>query len=91
MIGKLTNSLISYSTETATSTDSDPIKYKDLDGDRQFAYISYLILATLCMVTFVLLLWIMYKVIKKVRGTDIVIPMMLFMLQMSAIGKCLPF
>ena len=62
----------------------------DLDPDKQFAYISYIIFAAICLITFLVLLYITYKVIKKVGGTDVVIPMMLFMLQMSAMCKCPP-
>ena len=47
----------------------------------------YVICAFICFLTFAVLAYITYKVIKKVGSTDKIIPAMLIMLQLSAIGK----
>lgn len=48
---------------------------------------TYLILAAICFITTVVLAYITVKVIKKVGSADIVIPIMLCMLQLSAISQ----
>ena len=50
----------------------------------------YVIFAVICALTFVMLLGITVKVVIKVGSTDLVIPLMLIMLQLSAISKCPP-
>ena len=49
----------------------------------------YFIAAGICIVTFFVLLYITVKVIKKVGSSDKVIPLMLLMLQLSALSKFL--
>ena len=58
----------------------------DLDGDERFAFILYSIFAVLCFITFLVLIYIMVKVFHKVGTTDKIMPLMLFMLQLSAIS-----
>ena len=64
-------------------------KASELDPDVYFAYVFYVSLSCLCMLTFLVLLYITIKVMKKVGTTDIIIQLMLFLLQLSAISKCL--
>ena len=59
----------------------------DLQDDMIFAFSLYVFGAFLCFATFLTLLYITYKVIKKVGSADFIIPAMLIMLQLSAIGK----
>ena len=63
------------------------ISPRELTSDKEFAYIAYIIFSIICIITFFVLLYITVKVIKKVGTTDIIIPMMLVMLQLSAIGN----
>ena len=62
-------------------------KVSELDNDKEFAYITYVVLSLICGLTFLVLLYITIKVIKKVGTTDKIIPAMLIMLQLSAISK----
>ena len=61
----------------------------DLPDDHQFAYISYLILAIIYALTFLALLYLTVKVIKKVGASDRVIPLMLIFLIISDLCKYL--
>ena len=63
------------------------VDFSDLDGDEQFAFVCYAIYAVICAITFVVLAIIMVNVIRKVGATDKIIPLMLAMLQLSAISK----
>ena len=63
------------------------VDFSDLDGDEQFAFVCYAIYAVICGITFVVLVIIMVNVIRKVGATDKIIPLMLAMLQLSAISK----
>ena len=67
------------------------ISPRELTSDKEFAYIAYIIFSIICIITFLVLLYITVKVIKKVGATDIIIPMMLVMLQLSAIGNYTTF
>mmetsp|Transcript_12932 Transcript_12932/g.17406 ORF Transcript_12932/g.17406 Transcript_12932/m.17406 type:complete len:135 (+) Transcript_12932:124-528(+) len=62
------------------------LSYDELTGDKQFAFICYAIYAAICIVTFVVLLIIMIRVIRKVGSSDKIIPLMLAMLQLSALS-----
>ena len=59
----------------------------DLPDDQEFAYFIYLILAIIIALTFLVLLYITIKVIKKVGASDKVIPLMLLFLQICALCK----
>ena len=63
------------------------VRPRELSDDREFAYICYIIFSIISLITFLVLLIITVKVIKKVGATDKIIPIMLVMLQLSAIGK----
>ena len=58
-----------------------------MDSDDEYAYICYVICAAICFITMAVLLYITVKVVKKVGSADVIIPMMLCMLQLSAICK----
>ena len=66
---------------------SEGTSFSDLPDDYKFAFVSYAIYAGICAVTFVVLAVIMVKVIMKVGDTDKIIPLMLAMLQLTAISK----
>ena len=67
--------------------NSDLIKVSDLEADATFAYTMYIIFTFICLATCVAFVFITMKVIKKVGSTDKIIPLMLFMLQLSALSK----
>ena len=62
-------------------------KHSGMDSDDEYAYICYVICAAICFITMAVLLYITVKVVKKVGSADVIIPMMLCMLQLSAICK----
>ena len=59
----------------------------ELDGDEKFAFIVYTIIAGVCVITACVLLYITVKVIRKVGASDLIMPLMLVMLQFSALSK----
>ena len=62
-------------------------KVHDLPGDEKFAFIWYSIIAGICVITSIVLLYITIKVIRKVGTSDLIMPLMLVMLQLSALSK----
>ena len=59
----------------------------NVDSDEKFAFTSYIIAAVVLCLTFCVLAYITYYVIRKVRGSDNVIPSMLIFLQLSALSS----
>ena len=70
-----------------TTNSTDLIDVSLLPNDARFAYVMYIIFTLICLVTTFVFIWITVKVVKKVGRTDTVIPLMLVMLQLSAISK----
>lgn len=70
-----------------TTNSTDLIDVSLLPNDARFAYVMYIIFTLICLVTTFVFIWITIKVVKKVGRTDTVIPLMLVMLQLSAISK----
>ena len=58
-----------------------------MSPDESFAFWVYAIAAIICCITVCVFVYIEINVIKKVGASDKVIPMMLLMLQFSAISK----
>ena len=63
------------------------VRPRELSDDEEFAYICYVIFSIISLVTALFLFVITVKVIQKVGATDKIIPIMLVMLQLSAISK----
>ena len=64
------------------------IDVSELPDDARFAYVMYIIFTMICLFTTFVFIWITVKVVRKVGRTDMVIPLMLLMLQLSAFSKC---
>ena len=58
----------------------------NISDSEKFAFYSYSIFAAILCLTFFVLVYITYKVIRKVGTSDKVIPLMLFFLQLSALS-----
>ena len=58
----------------------------NIDDEEKFAYYSYIIFAAIFALTFVVFVYITYKVIRLVGRSDKIIPLMLIFLQLSALS-----
>ena len=65
--------------------------YRDLSDDEKFAYWFYLLITLICFITFGVLLYITYKVIRRVWDSDKIIPLMLINLQLAALTSAIFF
>ena len=59
----------------------------NVDDDEKFAFTSYIIAAVVLGLTFLVLAYITYYVIRKVGRSDKIIPSMLIFLQLSALSS----
>ena len=58
----------------------------NIDDTEKFAFYAYVIFATIFAITFLVLAYITYYVIRKVGKSDKIIPLMLIFLQLSALS-----
>ena len=59
----------------------------EIDGKEKFSFYSYSIFAGVFCITFFVLAYITYHVIRKVGTSDKIIPLMLVFLQLSALSS----
>lgn len=76
---------VSLSPEQLSPTELYSTPYRELSKDKKFALILYLCITLLCILTVVVLFYIMVKVIQKVWDSDKIIPIMLANLQLAAL------
>ena len=58
----------------------------NIEDDEKFAYCSFIIFSAILAITFIVLVYITYRVIQLVGRTDKIIPLMLIFLQLSLLG-----
>ena len=63
----------------------------NIEDSEKFAFISYCIMASVLCLTFILLAYLTYYVVRKVGTSDKIIPLMLVFLQLSALSSMVFF